>query len=79
MIAAYFLSRTLVPACSAYWLKPHAGHGHGGRRPWRGHGAGRDHGQAEPETFTINGNGDGRRLAAGCSARCSGPSPAGSE
>ena len=24
MIAAYFLSRTLVPACSAYWLKPHA-------------------------------------------------------
>src|SRR5207248_4152543 len=30
MIAAYFLSRTLVPACSAYWLKPHAGHGPGG-------------------------------------------------
>ena len=27
MIAAYFLSRTLVPACSAYWLKPHSGHG----------------------------------------------------
>ena len=24
MIAAYILSRTLVPACSAYWLKPHA-------------------------------------------------------
>ena len=29
MIAAYFLSRTLVPACRAYWLKPHAGHGGG--------------------------------------------------
>ena len=27
MIAAYFLSRTLVPACSAFWLKPHASHG----------------------------------------------------
>ena len=27
MIAAYILSRTLVPACSAYWLKPHAAHG----------------------------------------------------
>ncbi len=27
MIAAYFLSRTLVPACSAFWLKPHVGHG----------------------------------------------------
>jgi multidrug efflux pump subunit AcrB len=26
MISAYILSRTLVPACSAYWLK---GHGHG--------------------------------------------------
>jgi multidrug efflux pump subunit AcrB len=27
MIAAYILSRTLVPACSAYWLKPAVGHG----------------------------------------------------
>ncbi len=52
MIAAYFLSRTLVPACSAYWLKGHGGHGHGG------HGAEGDH-PAEPETFTINGNGHG--------------------
>ncbi len=26
MIAAYILSRTLVPACSAFWLKPHGGH-----------------------------------------------------
>ncbi len=30
MTSAYFLSRTLVPACSAAWLKPHAhAHGHG--------------------------------------------------
>ena len=30
MIAAYILSRTLVPACSAFWLKAHGdGHGHG--------------------------------------------------
>ncbi|MBX6312026.1 MAG: efflux RND transporter permease subunit [Isosphaeraceae bacterium] len=57
MIAAYFLSRTLVPACSAYWLKPHAaGHGHGG------HG---EPGESEPKeggaesapTFQIEGNG----------------------
>ena len=26
MIAAYFLSRTFVPACSARWLRPHAAH-----------------------------------------------------
>jgi multidrug efflux pump subunit AcrB len=60
MIAAYILSRTLVPACSAYWLKGHGGNGHGG-----GHDAGDAHGghgetapqHAEPETFTINGNG----------------------
>ena len=32
MIAAYFLSRTLVPACSALWLKPHASHDYGRRR-----------------------------------------------
>ncbi|WP_165224291.1 efflux RND transporter permease subunit [Aquisphaera insulae] len=30
MIAAYLLSRTLVPACSAYWLKPHGSGEHGG-------------------------------------------------
>ena len=38
MIAAYFLSRTLVPACSAFWLKPHAAHGSTSARcrprPW---------------------------------------------
>ncbi len=58
MIAAYILSRTLVPACSAYWLKPHESSG--------GHDAGGEgaHGAAlpaasgtKPETFQINGNG----------------------
>ena len=29
MIAAYILSRTLVPACSAAWLKGHESHAHG--------------------------------------------------
>ncbi len=61
MIAAYLLSRTLVPACSAFWLKPHEAHGHAGSH-------GHDHGQsahqenhpAEAETFQINGNGQGR-------------------
>jgi multidrug efflux pump subunit AcrB len=48
MIAAYILSRTLVPACSAYWLKGHghggAGHGHGDA----GHGpTDNGHGQAQ--------------------------------
>jgi multidrug efflux pump subunit AcrB len=59
MIAAYFLSRTLVPACSAFWLKPHSGHG--------GHAAGSHDGDAlkppAPETFAINGNGHGNRSA----------------
>jgi multidrug efflux pump subunit AcrB len=50
MIAAYFLSRTLVPACSAYWLKPHAAHA-GPHPESAGHGA--------PETFQVNGNGSG--------------------
>jgi multidrug efflux pump subunit AcrB len=60
MIAAYFLSRTLVPACSAFWLKPHESHG-------PSNGQGHDHGPgARPEerdpateTFRINGNGNG--------------------
>ncbi len=65
MIAAYILSRTLVPACSAYWLKSHGpGHGH----PAGGHGAEADGGHAseahaappqESQTFQINGNGHG--------------------
>ena len=29
MIAAYILSRTLVPSRCAAWLRPHAGHDHG--------------------------------------------------
>ncbi|MGH7139969.1 MAG: efflux RND transporter permease subunit, partial [Pirellulales bacterium] len=29
MVTAYLLSRSLVPAFSALWLRPHAGHGHG--------------------------------------------------
>ncbi len=61
MIAAYILSRTLVPACSAYWLKGH-GNGHGGDNgaadAHGGHGeAAPAHG--EPQTFSINGNGNG--------------------
>ncbi len=55
MIAAYFLSRTLVPACSAFWLKPHASHAAEG-----GHGHGSGHEANHPEeaeTFQINGNG----------------------
>jgi multidrug efflux pump subunit AcrB len=65
MTAAYILSRTLVPTCSAYWLK-----GHGVHAPSPGgHGAeGGDHGHApaphQPDdkalaTFQINGNGNG--------------------
>ncbi len=61
MIAAYILSRTLVPACSAYWLHSHGpGHGdaHGGHG---GHGEahGGHGGHDSHETFTINGNGHG--------------------
>jgi multidrug efflux pump subunit AcrB len=64
MIAAYFLSRTLVPACSAYWLKPHAAHAPGGDGD---HGAKGDAKGALPsqpgdhETFRINGNGNAKR------------------
>ena len=61
MIAAYILSRTLVPACSAYWLKAHGGgqnaaHGgdSGGHTPEQT-ANGEEHGKA-PETFQINGN-----------------------
>ena len=67
MIAAYILSRTLVPACSAFWLKSHGGHApsSGGDH---GHGGGHSHGpdthqpqEHEPQTFQINGNGTARR------------------
>ena len=61
MIAAYFLSRTLVPACSAFWLKPHAAHGHAGDHPApEGHGEPSHHGPAS-EGFQINGNGHGAK------------------
>ena len=67
MIAAYILSRTLVPACSAFWLKSHG--------PGHGHAAGAHHGEhevegqsttpAEPQTFRINGNGNGSNGSGG--------------
>ncbi len=55
MIAAYILSRTLVPACAASWLKPHGGT----------HGEANGHGEPHetlaesqgPTTFQIEGNG----------------------
>src|SRR5262245_22147176 len=65
MIAAYILSRTLVPACSAFWLKAHgAGHGHspgGHGTPEHGEEAQLAHGAppTESQTFQINGNGNG--------------------
>ena len=46
MISAYILSRTLVPARAAGWLKPHAGHGHGG-----------DHGHGRPRRTAPVGSG----------------------
>ena len=64
MIAAYILSRTLVPACSAYWLKPHAAHGHGGDHDSAHAGDdAKDAGHEPAETFTINGNGNGHQPA----------------
>ncbi len=71
MIAAYILSRTLVPTCSAYWLKGHAG-GHGEGSDGGGHGHGDAHGHVPaahepehnaPDTFQIIGNGNGTRPA----------------
>jgi multidrug efflux pump subunit AcrB len=64
MISAYFLSRTLVPACSAFWLKPHdvdthAGRGHGDRP------AAPEPEDTEQKTFEINGNGKARTRGAG--------------
>jgi multidrug efflux pump subunit AcrB len=41
MCSAYILSRTLVPACSAYWLKGHGGYGeHSGANGGNGNGRG---------------------------------------
>ena len=45
MIAAYILSRTLVPACSAFWLKSHAGHAPSSGDD-HGHGGGHSNGPA---------------------------------
>lgn len=59
MIAAYILSRTLVPACSAFWLKGH-GEADGHAQVSEGHeasGGGHALVPPEPETFKINGNG----------------------
>jgi multidrug efflux pump subunit AcrB len=61
MTAAYILSRTLVPACSAYWLKPVAshgsnsgGHGHGEAAPGPGQAKGH-----EAALLPVHGNGNG--------------------
>src|SRR5262249_23672091 len=61
MIAAYLLSRTLVPACSASWLKPHAAnHGENGNGELADEKAHRDRDDASqrdvPETFQSNGH-----------------------
>jgi multidrug efflux pump subunit AcrB len=55
MIAAYLLSRTLVPACCAAWLKGHPGH--------EGHPAGKaeDGGSGEIATFRIEEDAGTRR------------------
>lgn len=55
MIAAYFLSRTLVPACSAFWLKPHAAAGHTDGHSHEPDLLSREH--SGPDTFQINGSG----------------------
>jgi multidrug efflux pump subunit AcrB len=66
MIAAYLLSRTLVPACSAFWLKAHGsshvgGNGHG-PADQKGHEPTPDASHVTPgETFQINGNGQAKR------------------
>jgi multidrug efflux pump subunit AcrB len=65
MIAAYILSRTLVPACSAFWLKAH-GPGHGHSPGAHGTGSDDEHpperhsaSPTEPQTFQLDGNGNG--------------------
>ncbi len=49
MVAAYLLSRTLVPACSAAWLKGHEGHAQGENGVQEGQGTG----SGQDETFKI--------------------------
>jgi multidrug efflux pump subunit AcrB len=56
MCSAYILSRTLVPACSAAWLKGHghAGHGHG-----HGHSETSGGDESAPDQFNANGSSTG--------------------
>src|SRR5512135_2709734 len=56
MCSAYLLSRTLVPACSAYWLKGHGGHGE--------HGHGQGQGKNNNGLGANGGNGNGRGMLA---------------
>ena len=56
MIAAYLLALTLVPTCSAYWLRPHSGDeqtDHDGRAKKKGHG--------EPGIYLSSGPGRDHR------------------
>jgi multidrug efflux pump subunit AcrB len=53
MCSAYILSRTLVPACSAYWLKGHRGHGEHGD----GQGQGKDNNGHDANGDNGNGHG----------------------
>jgi multidrug efflux pump subunit AcrB len=68
MTAAYILSRTLVPTCSAYWLKAHGGHSDGTHGAGHADGPDNAHGESpaphqpgdkSSATFQINGNGTG--------------------
>ncbi len=59
MCSAYILSRTLVPACSANWLKAHGGHGGHGEGE-HGNGNGNGHGNGG-NGFSIGENGHARR------------------
>jgi multidrug efflux pump subunit AcrB len=52
MASAYILSRTVVPACCAFWLKPHVGHGHASPEPQA---------HVEPETFRPEDSGHHER------------------
>jgi multidrug efflux pump subunit AcrB len=57
MIAAYFLSRTLVPACSAFWLKPHGAQGLGDTHHAPESSGDGENGGSGSEVFRINGSG----------------------
>jgi multidrug efflux pump subunit AcrB len=57
MIAVYFLSRTLVPACSAFWLKPHGSPGHEAADHTSEPDGGGVKGGPDQEVFQMSGNG----------------------